>query len=43
MDRDVIRAVMRELLRADYRGVVTLEVFNEQDFSGSMERIRECL
>jgi len=43
MERDVVCTVLNELLRADYRGVVTLEVFNEKDFSESMEMIRECL
>ena len=38
-----VRAVINELIRADYRGVVTLEVFNESDFSESMEVIRSCL
>ena len=32
-----------ELKRQDYRGVVTLEIFNINDFNGSMEMIRECL
>ena len=43
MVADQVRAVVRELIRADYRGVVTLEVFNEQDLFESMEMIRECL
>ena len=43
MDPEVIRAVLAELIRQDYRGVVTLEIFNESDFYGSMEMIRECL
>ena len=43
MERDVVCTVVNELLRANYQGVVTLEVFNEKDFSESMEMIRECL
>ena len=43
MDKAEIKAVLVELKRQDYRGVVTLEVFNQDDFNGSMEVIRECL
>ena len=43
MDKAEIKAVLAELKRQDYRGVVTLEIFNENDFTESMEMIRECL
>ena len=43
MPKELIQTVLRELFRADYRGVVTLEVFSEADFSGSMDMIRSCL
>ncbi len=43
MDKEEIKAVLAELKRQDYRGVVTLEIFNLNDFNGSMEMIRECI
>ena len=43
MPKEVIRTVLSELLHADYRGVVTLEVFNEADLQGSLEMISECI
>ena len=43
MPKDAVRAVINELIRLDYRGVMTLEVFNETDFCESMEMIEECL
>ena len=43
MEAGQVRAVIRELIRADYRGVLTLEVFSETDLFESMEMIRECL
>ena len=43
MPKEAVKAVIDELLRQDYRGVLTLEVFNENDFNGSMEVIRSCL
>ncbi len=43
MPPDSVRAVIHALIQEDYRGVLTLEVFNETDFSESMEMIRECL
>ena len=43
MSKEAVKAVIDELLRENYRGVVTLEIFNETDFNESMERIRECL
>ncbi len=43
MPRGTIRTVLAEILRMDYRGVLTLEIFNETDLRDSMEMIRECL
>ena len=43
MSKEAVRAVLTELIRYDYRGVLTLEIFNETDFNESMEMIRECL
>ena len=43
MPRETIRAVLAEIIRWDYRGVLTLEIFNEADLRDSMEMIRECL
>ena len=43
MPRETVRAVLTEIIRMDYRGVLTLEIFNEEDLSDSMEMIRECL
>ena len=43
MPKEAVRAVMKELLLQNYQGVLTLEVFNEKDFSESMEMIRGCL
>ncbi|MBR6090693.1 MAG: sugar phosphate isomerase/epimerase [Anaerolineaceae bacterium] len=43
MAPEIVKAVMNELTRSEYQGVLTLEVFNEEDFLGSMEMIRECL
>ncbi len=43
MSQDVIRAVLAEIIRMDYHGVLTLEIFNEADLRDSMEMIRECL
>jgi len=34
-----LRAVLRELVRSDYRGVVTVEVFGEEDFLTSLDAI----
>ena len=42
MPREMIRSILAELFRADYRGVVTLEVFSQEDLSSSIEMIREC-
>lgn len=41
--KETIKMVIDELFRANYHGVVTLEVFNEVDFFESIDRIRECL
>ena len=43
MDPVLIRTVIRELIQREYHGVLTLEVFNEDDFQTSMEMIGDCL
>ena len=43
MPKEQVRTVLDELIRREYHGVLTLEVFNEADFRSSMELIRECL
>ena len=43
MPKEKIRAVLGELIRQEFHGVLTLEIFNEADFRSSMEMIRECL
>ena len=43
MSKEAIGAVLAELLRQNYLGILTLEVFSEEDFRSSMEMIRECL
>ena len=40
MPQESVRAVWDELIRADYEGVLTLEIFSEEDFLSSMEIIR---
>lgn len=40
MPQENVRAVWDELLRAKYEGVLTLEIFSEEDFLSSMEIIR---
>jgi sugar phosphate isomerase/epimerase len=37
-----LRAVLRELVRSDYRGVVTVEVFGEEDFLTSLAAIAQA-
>jgi sugar phosphate isomerase/epimerase len=39
MPPEKVRAVWEELIRANYRGVLTLEIFSEEDFLSSMELI----
>ncbi len=43
MPKAAVQAVIDELFQQNYRGVVTIEVFNETDFSESMGMIRECI
>ena len=38
-----VREVLRTLIRAEYRGVVTLEIFNEADLQSSLNMIKACL
>jgi sugar phosphate isomerase/epimerase len=40
MPQEKVRAVFDELLRANYEGVLTLEIFSEEDFLSSMEVIQ---
>lgn len=40
MPPEKVRAVWDELIRAKYEGVLTLEVFSEEDFTSSLEVIR---
>jgi sugar phosphate isomerase/epimerase len=40
MPQDSVRAVWEELLQAKYEGVLTLEIFSEEDFLSSMEILR---
>lgn len=40
MPQESVRAVWDELIRAKYDGVLTLEIFSEEDFLSSMEIIR---
>ncbi len=39
MPQEKVRAVWEELIRAQYDGVLTLEIFSEEDFLSSMETI----
>lgn len=41
MPLEKVRAVWDELLRAEYEGVLTLEIFSEEDFLSSMEVIEK--
>ncbi len=43
MSLDTVREVIMELIRTDYRGVVTLEIFNEADLTASLDMIEACL
>ncbi|MGB9776086.1 MAG: cobamide remodeling phosphodiesterase CbiR [Anaerolineae bacterium] len=40
---DSLRAVLKELIRQEYKGVVTLEVFSVEDFFSSRERVLSLL
>jgi sugar phosphate isomerase/epimerase len=41
--KELLRAVLDELVRADYRGVLTVEVFSEDDFLSSYAAIKEIM
>jgi sugar phosphate isomerase/epimerase len=41
MPRENVRAVWEELIRANYQGVLTLEMFSEEDFISSIRVIEE--
>ena len=43
MPKEKIRAVLGELIRQEFHGVLTLEVFSEADFRSSMEMVRDCI
>lgn len=43
MSVNAVRNVIGTLIQADFRGVVTLEVFNEADLTGSLDMIEACL
>lgn len=43
MEPEKVDAVLHRLVQADYRGVVTLEVFGETDFASSLEVIQASL
>ena len=43
MPAEAVHAVLTELIDGNYRGVLTLEIFNEDDLNSSLEMIRECL
>ena len=39
MPQEKVQAVWQELIRARYEGVLTLEIFSEEDFLSSLEVI----
>ncbi|MCL5611732.1 MAG: sugar phosphate isomerase/epimerase [Chloroflexi bacterium] len=41
MPQEKVRAVWDELVRLDYKGVLTLEIFSEEDFLSSLDVIRK--
>jgi sugar phosphate isomerase/epimerase len=41
MPREKVRAIWEELIRLNYQGVLTLEIFSEQDFLSSLGMIEE--
>lgn len=43
MSESSIREVLAVLIRSEYRGIVTLEIFNEADLQGSLNMIEACL
>ena len=43
MPQEKVQAVLRELIRANYQGVLTLEVFSQDDFLSSLDTIEKVL
>lgn len=43
MPQEKIQAVLRELIRANYQGVLTLEIFSQEDFLSSLNMIEKVL
>jgi len=43
MPQEKVQAVLRELIRANYQGVLTLEVFSQDDFLSSLDTIEKIL
>jgi sugar phosphate isomerase/epimerase len=43
LPQENVRAVFDELLRANYRGVLTLEIFSEEDFLSSLDVIEKIV
>jgi sugar phosphate isomerase/epimerase len=41
MEQEKVHEVFGELMRADYQGVLTLEMFSEEDFLSSLEVIEK--
>jgi sugar phosphate isomerase/epimerase len=41
MAREKVQAIWEELIRLNYQGVLTLEIFNEEDFLSSLKMIEE--
>ena len=41
MPRDQVCQVWKELMDANYEGVLTLEIFSEEDFTSSLEVIEQ--
>lgn len=41
MPREKVRPVFQELIRLNYKGVLTLEVFSEEDFKSSLDVIKD--
>ena len=43
MPQEKVQIVLRELIRANYQGVLTLEVFSQDDFLSSLDMIEKVL
>ncbi len=41
MPQEKVAEVWKELIKADYRGVLTLEMFSEEDFVSSLDVIEK--